>query len=120
MTSPDTGAPAVVLPSTQERHPVRTILRGLVQWVPPIAIATPLVIAAVEDGNAGLLGPVGVGIVALATAVTRVMAIPNVNALLARAGLAADPVTMTAAEARRVIDQLEQTDQPGRHSPDAR
>lgn len=119
MTSPDPSV--VVLPSTQERHPARTILRGLVQWVPPIAVAAPLIIAAVEDGNAGLTGPIGAGVVLVASAITRVMAIPNVNALLGRAGLAAEPVTLTAVEARRVLDQLEQYDTPGVHAaPDVK
>lgn len=116
MTAPNT--PSVVLEPTQVRHPVRTIVRGLVQWVPPIAVAVPLIVQAVENGDAGLTGPIGAGAVIVATAITRVMAIPQVNELLNRAGLGATGETVDLAQAYAIVRELEAQDTPGQHATD--
>lgn len=109
-------APSVTLAPTQVRQPVRTVVRGIFQWVPPTAVALPLVIAAVEDGHPGLTGAFGLGVVATASAITRVMAIPQVNALLAKVGLDAAGTTVTLDQAYGIIAELESQDPPGKHA----
>lgn len=79
---------------SQVRHPIRTLFRGLVQWGPPLALALPLIVQAVEDGHAGATGPIGAAVVLFASAVTRVMAVPFVNELLKRVNLDAGAATI--------------------------
>lgn len=88
-----------VLP-TQVRHPVRTLVRGLVQWGPTLAAGLPLVVNAVEEGHPGWTGAIGAGIVAVSSAITRVMAIPQVNGWLARLNLDAGSPLATGRHAR--------------------
>ena len=82
---------------TQVRYPWRTVARTVVQILPALAIAVPLVVAAIEGDHPGALGPIGVGAVAVSAAITRVMAVPAVNDLLSRFNLGADPAGKHAA-----------------------
>lgn len=74
--------------SSQSRHPWRAVGRTVIQGAAGIAAAIPVVASGLNMGT-------GVGAVATALAVsavvTRVMALPEVNRLLAMLGLDADP-----------------------------
>lgn len=67
--------------STQTQHPWRTSLRTAFQALIAVAIVVPLVLA--ELGHTDLI-VAGVSVVAVCAAITRVMAIPQVVALLER------------------------------------
>lgn len=77
--------------SSQSRHPWRAVGRTVIQGAAGIAAAIPVVASGLNMGT-------GVGGVATALAVsavvTRVMALPEVNRLLAMLGLDADPETV--------------------------
>lgn len=76
---------------TQVVHPWRATVRTLIQVVAALAVAVPGIVAAIESGNPGLTGPVGVAAITAAGIVTRVMALPAVNDFLTRVGLGAEP-----------------------------
>lgn len=76
---------------TQVGHPWRTTLRSIIQFVVPLATAVPLIVDAVQAGNPGASGPIAAAALAVSGAITRVMAIPQVNDLLTRIGLGAYP-----------------------------
>lgn len=77
--------------SSQARHPWRATARTVIQGALGLAAAIPVVTSGLNVGT-------GVGAVATALAVsavvTRVMALPEVNRLLALLGLDADPETV--------------------------
>lgn len=76
-------------PATQVAHPWRTVVRTIFQLVLGLAIALPSLVVGLDlPPSAGLTAALGI-----AAAVTRVMAIPAVDALLRQwlPWLAADP-----------------------------
>lgn len=77
MTAP---GPAALAPS-QVRHPGRAVARTVVQVAVGLAAATPELVTL--SGVPQTVGAVGVGL-AVAAVITRVMAIPAVDAALAQ------------------------------------
>lgn len=77
--------------ATQTTYPLRATLRTLVQGAIALCAAGPLIWqAATESSPEAATGAIGVGLGIMA-AVTRIMAIPQVNAALGRIGLSAAP-----------------------------
>lgn len=76
---------------TQVRFPWRATIRTVLQTVVALAVAVPVIIAAVEAGSPGLTGAAGLAAITAAGIVTRVMALPVVNDLLTRVGLGPEP-----------------------------
>jgi hypothetical protein len=74
VTSPQEPVP----PSTQECHPLRATFRTAFQVVVGLASAVPYIFAEADIPATG----VGAQVVAVSMAITRIMAIPQVNALL--------------------------------------
>lgn len=74
---------------TQETYPWRATLRTLFQAFVGFAAIAPLIVAAIEEATGWDVQGVGFVVVALGVcaAVTRVMAIPQVNDFLARFAL---------------------------------
>ena len=72
---------------SQTRHPWRATLRTALAGVIGAASLAPDVLAAAHVNSTVL----GVQAIAVAAAVTRIIAIPGVNALLTKVGLGAEP-----------------------------
>jgi hypothetical protein len=81
-------APEPKQEASQTIHPWRATARTVIQGVAGIAAAAPILAAGTGMGNAG--GAIAVGL-AVSAAITRIMALPEVNALLKLVGLDADP-----------------------------
>ena len=74
---------------TQVEHPWKATIRSVFQFLVALATLIPLIALGVyEDPDAS--PAVVVQVLAVAAAITRVMAIPRVNDLLARFGLGAE------------------------------
>ncbi len=69
--------------TTQTRHPVRTVVRTIFQFVPGLAALVPFVLEAIADGDPSRLGPGAVIALAVSSAITRVMALSQVEDFLA-------------------------------------
>lgn len=78
---------------TQVRRPWRTVVRTVFQMIVTGASATPLVLEAVYQRDASDLGGAAAVALGVSAAITRVMALPAVEAFLRRfvPFLAADP-----------------------------
>lgn len=74
---------------TQARFPWRTVVRTMFQIVTGWAPVVPLVLEAVYQRDPATLGGAAAVALTLSTAITRVMAVPKVNELLASSGLLA-------------------------------
>lgn len=74
--------------ASQSRHPWRATVRTVIQSAAGIAAAAPILASGFNAGSAG--GAIAVGL-AVSAAVTRIMALPEVNRLLTLLGLDADP-----------------------------
>lgn len=83
--------------TTQVQNGWRTVARTTLQVVVALAALTPFVLEAVADGAPETLGPGAVIALAAAGTVTRVMALPQVEAFIARflPWLAADSKTVS-------------------------
>lgn len=75
-------------PPTQVEYPWKATARTVLQAVIALATLIPLVVAGVYDGGDNYPAAV-VQVLAVAAAITRVMAIPQVNDFLAKFGLGA-------------------------------
>ena len=92
-------APRRAAQPTQARHPWRATVRTLLAVVVGIGIVLPVAWGIMADALAPYIaaevlsrvGWVVAGVAAVATAITRIMAIPAVNAALTRIGLGAAP-----------------------------
>lgn len=80
--------------SSQSRHPWRATVRTVIQGAAGLAAATPIVAGGL---NASTTVPAIATALAVSAAVTRIMALPEVNRLLAMLGLDADPETKSDA-----------------------
>lgn len=88
-----------VATTTQQQHPWRAVVRTVLAVLIGVGVVVPLVVAVVLDqfdvylpdgAKAWLLGA-SAFVVALSGAVTRIIAIPAVDAWLKRIGLASSP-----------------------------
>lgn len=70
--------------TTQTKHPWRTTVRSLFQFIVPLAALAPFIVTAINDGNDGAATGLTAGVLAVSGAITRVMALPQVNDFLAR------------------------------------
>lgn len=79
--------------TTQTRHPWRATARTIFQVVPALAALVPFVLEAISNGDPALLGPGATAALAVAGAITRVMALPQVEEFLQNhlSWLAAEP-----------------------------
>lgn len=92
-----------VVTATQVAYPWRATVRTGLQVIASLAVVIPTVLAILSDQLASLLGPdamaaitgAGIAVVAVSIAITRIMAIPQVNLFLAKFGLAAQPKDQT-------------------------
>lgn len=87
--------------TTQTERPWRTTVRTVFQAIVSLAALTPFVLEAIADGDPTTLGPGAVVALAVSGAITRVMALPQVEDFLARSPLrwlAADPRPVTPGE----------------------
>lgn len=75
-------------PPTQVAHPGKTTARTVVQVLVGLAAIAPFL---VDDLGIAATGSLVVGALGVAAAITRIMAIPAVNDLLANFGLGAEP-----------------------------
>jgi glycosyltransferase involved in cell wall biosynthesis len=87
-------ARALVLPSFSEGTP-RVVLEAMLRGTPVVASALPGVLGVIADGETGFLAPPG-DAAGLAAALARVFADPELDALAARARLAARRTASTA------------------------
>jgi hypothetical protein len=71
-----------VLETTQVRNPWKAALRTAFAVIPALALLVQPVLEAVADGDADQLGGWAVGAVAVATAITRALAVPGVEQFL--------------------------------------
>lgn len=67
--------------STQTQHPARTVARTVFELLIALAVVVPLVLAELGFTDIAIFG---VSVLAVCAAVTRVMAIPQVNDFLER------------------------------------
>lgn len=80
--------------TTQVQHPWRAMVRTVFALVVALAVLVPLILQEVStNGDPGELGGWAVAVVGVCAAITRVMALPAVEAFLVRfvPWLAADP-----------------------------
>jgi hypothetical protein len=77
--------------STQVRHPWRATVRTIVAALIPVIVAAPEVYAAVTGGDPRLATGIAGGVIVAAGVITRVMVIPEVDALLRRIGMGSTP-----------------------------
>ncbi len=70
--------------STQTQHPARAVIRTAVQLVVGLAALLPFALDAVSNGDPASLGGGAVIALSVSAAITRVMALPQVEAFLAR------------------------------------
>ncbi|ROR95526.1 hypothetical protein EDD28_0082 [Salana multivorans] len=75
MTNPN--SPRHAATSTQGKYPWRAVVRTVFEVAIAAAVIAPLVI-----GAAGITGPAVAGFLAVTAAITRVMALPQVNVFL--------------------------------------
>lgn len=76
---------------TQVRHPTRAVARTAVQLLPMIGVGVGAIVEVVHDVAPGWVVGWGPAATAASLILTRVMALPAVNALLAAVGLSAEP-----------------------------
>lgn len=74
--------------ASQSRHPWRATARTVIQGALGLAAATPIIAGGL---NANTAAPAIAVALSVSAVVTRVMALPEVNALLKLIGLDADP-----------------------------
>ena len=100
--------PSVIARPTQSQHPARAVIRTVFAFVASLALVIPVVVEAIGADFASV--PVVATIVGVAAAVTRVLAIPQVNEFLQRwvytSWLAANP----AEEGTVTEDEVESQD----------
>jgi hypothetical protein len=70
--------------TTQVRAPWKAVLRTVVAQIPGIALLIPPVLDAIADGDGESLGGWAVAALAVSGAITRVLALPGVEAFLRR------------------------------------
>jgi hypothetical protein len=102
MTTTTTQETQPVASSTQEAHPWRASARTAVSVLVTLAALFPAIVAAIGEVP-GWLAQVLAGGVAVAGAVTRVMAIPAVNEWLGRVKLSAQPPVEAAPYGRHAV-----------------
>lgn len=92
--------------ATKTRAPLRTFIQALIPTALLLGVVVPQVIEALlgeaghllpEGWRAALLG-LSAGVAAMAAALSKIMALPSVNALLARFGLANDDISTEDSE----------------------
>ncbi|SEE82118.1 hypothetical protein SAMN04489740_2672 [Arthrobacter alpinus] len=81
--------------STQEQYPWKAVARTVLQLVIGLAVAAPLVVAAITGDSAEAAGGALAVFLGVSAAITRLMAVPYVNELLQRVGLGAEPKPKT-------------------------
>lgn len=79
------------LEPAQVTNPWRATIRTIIQQVPGVAVAVPLIVDAIYNGNSAAAGPIALGAVAFSGIIARVMAVKKVNDLLTQWGLGAYP-----------------------------
>lgn len=87
------GLPVLVpihLSPTQTRHPWKATLRTALAGIIGAATVIPEIIA-VAHPSSGELAAIGGQAVAVSALITRIIAIPRINALLTKIGLGAEP-----------------------------
>jgi hypothetical protein len=77
--------------ASQVRHPGRALARTAVQMLPLIGVGVGAIVEVVHDVSPGWIVGWGPAATAASLILTRVMALPSVNDLLAIVGLSADP-----------------------------
>ena len=76
---------------TQTAHPWKATLRTIVSVVVSLAAAAPIIYTAITDQSPELATGAFATALAVSAAITRLMALPVVNALLTKIGLGAAP-----------------------------
>lgn len=69
---------------TQVKHPAKAVARTVFAFIGGAALLVDPVLDAIANGDGSTLGPWAVGAVGVAGAITRVLALPGVNAFLDR------------------------------------
>lgn len=96
--------------TTQQAHPWRATARTVLAVIVGAAPVVPLIVGAISDGDpqaaTGLLGAA----VATSAAITRVMAIPAVDAWLSRIGLGSAPAVVVRVAASPPAGSIEVTE----------
>lgn len=77
--------------STQEQHPWRATARTMLAGVVALAAAAPLIWTAATGDSPEAATGAGATFLIVSGAITRVMAVPAVNAVLAKVGLGTVP-----------------------------
>lgn len=85
---------------SQSRHPWRATARTVIQGALGIAAAVPVVAQGLSLGTS--VGAVATAL-AVSAVVTRVMALPEVNALLKLIGLDADPEAVRPTNGNEIV-----------------
>lgn len=91
MTSSPFDAAVVPQQATQVRHPARAVARTAVQLLPMIGVGVGAIVEVVKDVQPDWIVGWGPAATAASLILTRVMALPAVNAVLAAVGLSAEP-----------------------------
>lgn len=81
--------------TSQTRHPWRATLRTAVAFVGGGAAAAPGIYTAVTNQSPEAATGAGLMALTVSAAITRLMAVPFVNEWLTKAGLGAEPKTVT-------------------------
>lgn len=77
--------------TSQTRHPWRATARTALAFITGAATAAPVLYTAVTNENPELATGAGLQALAVAAAITRIMAVPFVNEWLTKLGLGAEP-----------------------------
>lgn len=93
--SKDQAVTAVKTTTTQVQNSWRTVVRTAVQVIVGLAALTPFVLNAVSSGDPASLGPGAAVALTVSGVITKVMALPQVEAFISRflPWLAADKAT---------------------------
>lgn len=81
----------MIYQSTQQAHPWKATARTFLAVVIPLAALIPALADAITYQDAGLGGRALGGVVVIATAITRAIAVPEVDRFLAKIGLGSAP-----------------------------